>query len=378
MKIDKRIALLYNFIPPHRIAVFQEFQKCVAALRIFLSSAMEDGRLWKPDFRDLDAVIQCTVTRRYTSHSSQGFTTELNCHVPLDTFRLLGKFKPDAILSLEFGMRTLQSALYTLAHHNTKLVIWANVSEVTELPRGRVRLLLRKALLKFAAGVLVNGTSGRRYIESLGYPAAKIHVVPKTTEIEMFRGDPERSPRAAGRVLYVGQLIERKGIVPFLIQLASWANRNPHRAIAFTLLGSGPLRDALQSQPLPANLSLRICEHVPYIEVGGHYQEADIFAFPTLADEWGIAVNEALIAGLPVLGSTYSQAVEDLVVPGVNGWTFRTDDAEGLYSAIDAALCTRPEELARMRRAAIRTVEHMTPRAMAEDMLKGVVAAMQN
>ena len=54
-------------------------------------------------------------------------------------------------------------------------------------------------------------------------------------------------------------------------------------------------------------------------------RKVGVLVFPTLADEWGLVVNEALAAGVPVLGSLYSQAVEELVRDGENGWTFRPD-----------------------------------------------------
>ena len=125
------------------------------------------------------------MTKQYMSHSPKGFSTELSCHFPIDTLGRLQEFKPDVILSLEFGMRTLQAALFTLLHRKTKLVVWAQVSETTELARGATRRILRKAILKFASGVLVNGPSGRRYIESLGFPSSKIYVAPKTSEIDL-------------------------------------------------------------------------------------------------------------------------------------------------------------------------------------------------
>ena len=52
------------------------------------------------------------------------------------------------------------------------------------------------------------------------------------------------------------------------------------------------------------------------------FAAADAFVFPTLADEWGVVVNEALAAGLPVLGSVHSQAVEELCAEGETGWIF--------------------------------------------------------
>src|SRR5207249_4625429 len=85
-----------------------------------------------------------------------------------------------------------------------------------------------------------------------------------------------------------------------------------------------------------------------------------ILAFPTLADEWGIVVNEALASGLPVLGRVYSQAVEELVRDGKNGWTFRPDRSDELFAALDRALTAPKTRLDEMRAEARRSVEHLT------------------
>jgi glycosyltransferase involved in cell wall biosynthesis len=45
----------------------------------------------------------------------------------------------------------------------------------------------------------------------------------------------------------------------------------------------------------------------------GTLQNADIFVLPTPADEWRVVVKEAPAAGLPVLGSRHSQAVEEFL-----------------------------------------------------------------
>ena len=64
--------------------------------------------------------------------------------------------------------------------------------------------------------------------------------------------------------------------------------------------------------PRPGNLELMILGQCDYERISECYASAGIFAFPSLADDWGMAVNEAMLAGLPVLGSTYSQAVEEM------------------------------------------------------------------
>src|SRR5215211_554937 len=91
-----------------------------------------------------------------------------------------------------------------------------------------------------------------------------------------------------------------------------------------------------------------------------------MLVFPTLADEWGLVVNEAMACGLPVLGSTYSQAVEELVEDGTNGWVFRPDSHEATFNALDRALRTPHEVLQGMRESARNKVSELDPDVVAQ------------
>ena len=79
------------------------------------------------------------------------------------------------------------------------------------------------------------------------------------------------------------------------------------------IVGSGGLSSKIEQLCAPDNLDITLLGPQPYDQLQKIYQKAGVLVFPTLADEWGIVVNEALFAGLPVLGSIYSQAVEGLI-----------------------------------------------------------------
>jgi len=100
---------------------------------------------------------------------------------------------------------------------------------------------------------------------------------------------------------------------------------------------------------------------LPYEELPRIYSEAGLFVLPTLADTWGVVVNEALAAGLPVLGSMRAQAVTELVDDGKNGWTFEPGRPEEIYSAIDRAMNASCEQLDAMRAHARSTALALTP-----------------
>jgi len=93
---------------------------------------------------------------------------------------------------------------------------------------------------------------------------------------------------------------------------------------------------------------------------------------PTLEDEWGVVVNEAMAAGLPILGSVYSQAVEELVIDGKTGWTFVPDDQGSAHAALDAALNTSGCDRACMARAARAHASALTPARIAREIAAAI------
>jgi len=359
-----RVALLTNFIPPYRVPLYQALAREVGDLRVFISTRMEKGRAWPIEWGDLDVVVQKGITLPQTWRTER-FRERGELHVPIDTVRALRRFRPDVVLSGEFGLRTVGAARY--AHrHGVPLVVWATLSDRLERNRGRVRTALRKWILRRTARVITNGEDGARYIRRFGFEDERITRAPYTTDIRPFLDLPlERPPSPSLRVLFVGSLSERKA--PDLLIDAAAKAATSFRSISLTFVGDGPLRLYLQTRkrsPSP-HVNVRFAGNVPYEELPRWYGNADILAFPTLGDEWGLVVNEALAAGLPVLGSSQSQAVEELVRDGSNGWVFTPTSANALAAALSRAMSVRRAELARMRTTARESVANLTPEYVA-------------
>jgi glycosyltransferase involved in cell wall biosynthesis len=183
---------------------------------------------------------------------------------------------------------------------------------------------------------------------------------------------PTRDPASAYHLLYVGQFIERKGLAPFINALGRWATAQPQRRVDFSLVGSGPLEAALRAIAVPANVTLNFLGRRKPAEIAKCYGTSGIFVLPTLADEWGLVVNEAMASAMPVLGSIYSQAVDELCADGQTGWTFRTDYPAELDKAINAALTTPLPQLDAMRATARRRVAHLTPEYVVDQMVAAI------
>jgi glycosyltransferase involved in cell wall biosynthesis len=361
--------LLTNCLPMYRVPLFEHIKQRAQHLRVFLSIKVVADRDWHLFWGDLDVITSRSFTWVQTFRNSHGFVDQSVISFPYDTLWALWRYRPDVLVSSEFGVRTLFAAIYKALFPQTKLFIWATLSEHTEATRSKKREVLRRQLLRFADGVFVNGASGERYIRSLGFRKGPICAVPYTIDNRIFRGATTRRGGGPIRLLFTGQLVERKGLYSFFVQLVRWCEDHPSKAVVLSVVGSGPELERLQSIKPSSNLEIRYEGVASFQQLPRYYHEADIYIFPTLADEWGVVVNEAMIAGLPILGSRYSQAVEELVQDGVNGWTFTPMDEEDTYHALDRALQTDSAGLDVMRRRAVDAVSELTPQVMADRMI---------
>jgi glycosyltransferase involved in cell wall biosynthesis len=76
-------------------------------------------------------------------------------------------------------------------------------------------------------------------------------------------------------------------------------------------------------------------------ELPALYGSSDIFVLPSEHEPWGLAVNEAMCAGLPVVVSREVGCVVDLVQDGVNGYTPAAGDVDGLAFALQRLIADR-------------------------------------
>jgi glycosyltransferase involved in cell wall biosynthesis len=375
----RRVALLMNSIPPYRLAVLRELQERSEGFQVLISGSLADYQNGLTNWGGLPVIHQKTISFRGTWRHPHNFREPLAIHFPYDTISQLARLRPNLIVSLEFGLRTLQAAAYKTVSKQSRLVVWAALSEVTEQGRGWLRKLLRRLLLRYADAVIVNGESGARYLTRFGIDPQKLFPIPQTTDIALFLSvAPNRPSTVRHRLLYAGRLIELKGLLPFLSNLADWARKNTQRRIEFWIAGDGPVGAQLAAFPCPENLSLRLLGQVEYDRLPDVYEEAGILVLPTLADEWGLVVVEAMAAGLPVLGSIYSQAVEELVSDGENGWLFRPDSPDNVRGVLEQSLNGSEECLNEMGAAARKRVQGLTPAAIAERMMVAVDYALAN
>jgi glycosyltransferase involved in cell wall biosynthesis len=135
-------------------------------------------------------------------------------------------------------------------------------------------------------------------------------------------------------VLFVGSLIERKG-VHTLIEAAGMLP--PADRPGLVIVGTGPLEGSLREQVRAAGLEscTRFLGQVESADLPGLYRLARVFAYPSVGEGFGIPILEALTCGTPVVtstGSCFAEAGGDAALYAAPG------DAAQLSEALGRAL----------------------------------------
>ena len=209
---------------------------------------------------------------------------------------------------------------------------------------------LHRFVLAGVDAVLVETDAMARVVLALGMPAHKIVSLCDPGDLSLFSRPPRvRGHNDAYRIIHVGDLEPEAGVAELLPCVVAWANRNPDRHVEILWSGEGCLRGVLEAQPLPANVVQHFPGRVPREELAAMFLECDLLAVPALSDTWTDPVSEAMAAQLPVLGSSRSRMVTEMVTHGVTGWVFDPFEAGAMTSAVDRAINALPHEIERMR-----------------------------
>jgi hypothetical protein len=105
------------------------------------------------------------------------------------------------------------------------------------------------------------------------------------------------------------------------------------------------------------------------------YKSANVLLFPTLADEWGVVVNEALTSGVPLTGSKYSQAVEELIVEEQNGWIVDPHNSKEFAQKIKQTLTIKESKFFNMSAAANNSIQPIMPSTVANSIQQALLFA---
>jgi glycogen synthase len=191
-----------------------------------------------------------------------------------------------------------------------------------------------------AEAVLVITPRLRRLLVSDGVEENRLHVIPPGVNPSLFEG-PFKDPFAGvgkPRVLFVGRLASQKGVGT----LVSAAALLKHPSARVLLVGDGPERKALERRARRIGVGdrVRFEGFLAHDRLPAAMAHADVLVLPSLYEELGTVLLEAVQAGLPVVASR-TGGIPDVIEDGANGLLVPPGEPEAFARAIDRLLADR-------------------------------------
>ena len=196
------------------------------------------------------------------------------------------------------------------------------------------------------------------------FPNLPHFCIPYHCDLSAFFALHRPDTSAQVKFLYCGQMIERKGVDLLLLAF----DRLVSRAIDAQLFLVGREADlpkflAMVSPSTRSRvryLGFRAPEKLPEL-----FGQSDVFVLPSRHDGWGVVINQALAAGLPIITSNAVGAGLDLVQDGLNGMRVAADDVDSLYHSMEM-LAINPEMARKWGKTSRERARDLTPKAGAE------------
>ncbi len=288
---------------------------------------------------------------------------------------IFNETSPDVLAIAGYARPSMLSAWLWCFWHRKPAILLSETTEHDE-PRSWWKEKIKSWLVKRYHAALVGGQSQKHYLLKLGMPAEAIFLGYDVVGNHVFHPDRIKSlpsPLDKPFFLAINRFVSKKNL-PFLISAyAAYRQAAGAKVWDLVLCGDGELRLQLEEQIVTEKLKDYI--HLPGFlqqdQLLPYFAHASCFIHASVQEQWGLVVNEAMAAGLPILVSNRCGCYEDLIIEGVNGYGFDPGDSQQLTDLM-VKMSSGQIGLQKMGQAALEHIQKYSPDYFAQQLTQAV------
>lgn len=337
-----RVIALTNILPPYRMALYRFLgQQNDLDLRLVLLAPTEPNRRWHLKTDETEPVQILPGRSLYLKR------WELAVHINFRLEREIVKTAPDVLVLGGWDQLSYWRAALVAGSRGIPVVLQNESSLGSARYSRSIAAWIKRQMVRRSSAFVAYGSGAREYLLRLGAPDQRIHEGLNTVDVEDISAtvtnyrrsrDYVKRRAAYGKVviLYVGQLIPRKGVASLLYAMAGARIGDA----SLLIVGDGP--EAGRLQQLAQELGLRNVTFLGFQEppaLWNTYALADVAVVPSLREVWGLVVNEAVASGLYVICSDQVGAARDVIRIGLNGEVVPAGDVQAWAAALRRVVC---------------------------------------
>lgn len=228
-----------------------------------------------------------------------------------------------------------------------------------------IRGFRRSRNAAFVCSLSGEALNARNNLESMGFNSTRIYRFGYFSEYEVSNRHLPKKLEVPLLLLCVGYLTENKGQMQ-LVEALAILRKRVSLPIKCIITGYGPMGPKLLKYIEKNHLSelVTLTGTVDESVLRDFYNRADIFVAPAYEEPWGIRINEAIQAGVPIVMSDRIGACELLTASG-GGILFKSGDILSLVESIQF-LIENPNKIYQMQNNQLQYRDRINPRVAAD------------
>ena len=210
-------------------------------------------------------------------------------------------------------------------------------SKFDDKPRYLLKELVKSVFYWPYNAALAAGHRSKGYLTFFGFHEDRVIIGYDTVSVDRVRSMAGVKPAPGGmphrdrHFTIVARFLPKKNLSLALDAYAHYSGEHPGTPRELHICGSGELEPMLREQADRLGLTgVRFLGYQPEREVARLLGSSLALILPSVEEQHGLVINEAIALGVPVLVSDNCGARDLLVRTGVNGYMFEPDNAVGL------------------------------------------------
>jgi len=319
------LVIFIRQLGPYHIARFSELSK-VFQVHVIVTRFLSKEYGWEPQDNFPFAV-----------HNICGKNFDSDPNI-FKIFRILGEIRTinkDIILFVPGWSDFCHYVSFVYSYIFGLRLIVATDSNFTDCKRNFFYEYIKRSLLMGASGLLSAGTLSKQYLILLGIPRWKIREPWDVVDNSFFRSQSNlRNLSEKNYILCVSRNLEKKNI-PFLISEYSKYKSNGgicDLVIVGVDTGVSKLMDFCETVDIAKTVQI-----LPFMQKDNLkelFHGCRLFVLPSVYDQWGLVVNEAMSSGAPCIISERCGCAKDLIIHNKTGWKFDPYQPGSLYNLL--------------------------------------------
>jgi len=251
-------------------------------------------------------------------------------NVIIKLMRLVRQYSIDVVVVHHASPYThIYMHLLKIRYSNIKTISYAH-SVAKEMYRHNETkgLLVRKGILSCSLNrsnrvIAISNSVKKSLIEEFKIPSNRISVIYNGIDMSKFFNSNQNQNDNSDRLIYVGRLIEEKGVQVIIRALSKLS---PGLDWSFDIVGDGEYRRVLEEQVFRLGLNNKVRFLGTRQDIPELLKQHDIFIhMPECEEGFGITIIEAMAAGLLCI-CKISGGIPEIIDNGYNGILLRTED----------------------------------------------------